>query len=695
MRRFPLVCLTIVSLLLPIRAAAAAVPDARVRGGLVGGSGPAAVASAVGDVTGDGLPDLIVARGADPGPDAHTIAVFAGPLTGTLPSEPTFTVTPTMASEHYELAVGDLDDDGSGDLAAAAIDGSPAPEIEAFIQAGGRLPSAPSFTLSSAIQILGMTVSDMNGDGRDDVLFTRENSTPIEVRVRTQKADGSFASGVILVADAPVTGMSVGDANHDGLNDFALDGTMTGSVPVFFQDPTDHTFTEKDVALPDGVGVTGAVLADVNNDAYDDVVLIADGNQLAWALANGSGGFGSLSTPMSASAVSAKEVADLNDDGRIDLATVGEDGMLRIYLQQGSGGLGEACSFPTGTSTPGDDAATATGDLTSDGAADIVDADVGGTSGGALLFRQLTGTQLLSTGVDAVASEDSVQVGQSVTISGTFHDPEGGCLREDSVSLSRTGPDGTVDLGSTPFAGDGSFSFQDSPASAGSYSYQVSFAGDATHEPSASAVLPVQVAKVPTSLALHISDGTITYGQSVTLDASLDGGTSASYVVFERKGADGAWHAIDVAQTGDDGVATLTLRPSVETRYRARFFATATRFASTSGTVDVQVRADMIGRLVGKSTHDGRFTVYRCCTAYFYVKVKPSKPRDTWTATVQYYGNGRWRALGSGRYALERDGDAAIFVNAVAGYRYRIRGRWGGDAQNLSAVTAWHYFRYR
>jgi hypothetical protein len=103
----------------------------------------------------------------------------------------------------------------------------------------------------------------------------------------------------------------------------------------------------------------------------------------------------------------------------------------------------------------------------------------------------------------------------------------------------------------------------------------------------------------------------------------------------------------------------------------------------------------MIGRLVGKSTHDGRFTVYRCCTAYFYVKVKPSKPRDTWTATVQYYGNGRWRALGSGRYALERDGDAAIFVNAVAGYRYRIRGRWGGDAQNLSAVTAWHYFRYR
>src|SRR4029079_9580565 len=234
MRRFPIVGLTVMLFLLPVRASAS-VPDPAVRARLVGGTGPATIASAVGDVTGDGKPDLIVARGADAGPDAYTIAVFAGPLTGTLPTSPTFTVAPAMQSDDYELAVGDLNHDGKGDLAVAAVNGVPFPDIEVFLEAAGRLPATPSSVLSSTIQILDMTVADMNGDGRDDVLFTRKNSTPIEVRVRTQKADGSFAPGVILVADAPVTGMSVGDANHDGLNDFVLDGTMSGLVPVFLQ----------------------------------------------------------------------------------------------------------------------------------------------------------------------------------------------------------------------------------------------------------------------------------------------------------------------------------------------------------------------------------------------------------------------------------------------------------------------------
>jgi hypothetical protein len=694
MRRTPLVGLAITLVLLPVRAFAA-VPDAAVRGDLVGGNGPATVASAVGDVTGDGLPDLIVARGADAGPDAHTIAVFEGPLTGTLPTAPDFTVTPTVVTEEYKLAVGDLNDDGHGDLAVAAVHGVPAPEIEVFLEADGELPSTPSEILSTAIQILDLAVADMNGDGRDDVLFTRENSTPIEVRVRTQKFDGTFAAGLIVVADAPATGMSVGDANHDGLTDFAMDGAMTGVVPVFLQSASDHSFSEVDVALPDGVGTTGAVLADVNNDDYDDLLIVTDTDELAWALANGGGGFQVLSSGVPAVAAATTEVADLNGDGRIDLATFADDGMLRIYAQQTGGGLGQACSFPTGTSTPGDDAATSAGDLTSDGAADLVDADLGGTSGGARLFRQLTGGDRLATSVQAAASKATLQVDKAVTISGTFHSPNGGCLRVDSVGLSRTGADGTVDLGSAAYAGDGSFSFQDTPLRAGAYTYTVSFPGDGTHEASSSSGIAVTFTKVPTSLSLNVSDGTIAYGDTTTLRATLTGGTAASYVVFERKGNDGDWHALDVAPTGDDGVATLRVRPGVASRYRARFLATKTRLASESGTVDVAVRAEMIGRMIGKSTRDGDYTVYKCCTAYFYVKVEPLKAGDRWQAIVRYRGDGTWHALGSATYRLERDGDAAIFVNAVKGYRYRIRGRWSGDSRNLQAATPWHYFRYR
>ena len=81
MRRFPAIGLAISLLALPL-AARAAVPDPRFQNALVGGSGPVTIATAVGDVTGDNVPDLIVARGADAGAEAYTVAVFEGPCRG-------------------------------------------------------------------------------------------------------------------------------------------------------------------------------------------------------------------------------------------------------------------------------------------------------------------------------------------------------------------------------------------------------------------------------------------------------------------------------------------------------------------------------------------------------------------------------------------------------------------------------------
>ena len=189
----------------------------------------------------------------------------------------------------------------------------------------------------SPIPVIDLAVADMNADGRDDLLFTGPNTNPIDVRLRTQQPGGGFASATAPMSNAPASGLSVGDVNHDGLTDFSLDGTMSGSVPVFVQSGVDHTFTEVDVTLPGTItGVTGAILTDLNDDGSDDLLVVTDANELSWALADGSGDFGSFSTPMSATAVGAKEVADLNGDGLPDLAAFGDDGSLRVYLQQDS-----------------------------------------------------------------------------------------------------------------------------------------------------------------------------------------------------------------------------------------------------------------------------------------------------------------------------------------------------------------------
>ncbi len=696
MRRFPAIGLAISLLALPL-AARAAVPDPRFQGALVGGTGPATIATAVGDVTGDDAPDLIVARGADAGAEAYTVAVFEGPLSGTLPTAPTFTVTPSAHSDAYRLAVGDLDGDGFGDLAVAAVDGvdglgAPQPGIDLFLQSAGALPSTPDATMNP-IPVLDLAVADMNGDGLDDLAFTRTTSGQTELRVRTQNNDGTFDAGTILETDAPATGLSIGDIDHDGLNDIALDGTMSGAIPVYVQSGVDHSFARIDVTLPVEIsGVTGVALTDVDSDTNDDLLVITDADALSWALADGTGGFGTFSTAMTAAPVSAKEVGDLNDDGLADLATFGTDGSVRIYLQQTGGGLGAACSFPAET-TPGGDAATAIGELTGDGAADLVDADVAGTSGGAWLYRQLTGTELLPTSIDASASRSTMRVGRSVAISGTFHNPDGGCLRNGSVTLTRTGPGPTVHEDIAIGAG-GSFVFHDAPLASGSYDYVVSFSGDGTHETSESSTMSVKVTKIPTSLTLKAAHPIITFGETTTLRAMLTGGIASSQVVFERRSG-GSWNPIATHQVGADGVATLTVKPTAKTRYRAEFLVTPARAGSTSAAVRVQVHAVMVSRMIGKGVKKGDYTVYACCTAYFYVKLKPLHPNVKWTAVAQYYGNGKWRPLGSATYEMERDGDAAIYLNASKGFRYRVRGVFAGDGDHLGATSSWNYFKFR
>ena len=206
--------------------------------------------------------------------------------------------------------------------------------------------------------------------------------------------------------------------------------------------------------------------------------------------------------------------------------------------------------------------------------------------------------------------------------------------------------------------------------------------------------MSVKVTKIPTSLTLKVSHATITFGKSTTLRATLTGGISSSEVVFERRSG-GSWNPIATRQVGADGVATLAVQPSAKTRYRAVFLVTPARARSESGAVRVQVHAVMVSRMIGDGVKKGDYTVYACCTSYFYVKLKPLHPGVKWTAVAQYYGDGKWRPLGSATYEMERDGDAAIFLNATKGYRYRVRGVFAGDGDHLGATSSWNYFKFR
>ncbi len=442
--------------------ARAAVVDPRFLASSVQSGGSVPVATAIGDVTGDGHPDLIIADGSG-GTSATNDTAFVfeqDTADHTLPTSPSFSVIPSAASTDYKVAVGDLNGDAIGDLAV----GIPGVGIDVFLGTGTGLPSTPDATIAVPT-LVDLAVGDLNGDHLDDLVSTETASSYDVIRRSQVPLLGGFTSGKVLAHNVPTSGLSLADVNGDGSTDLALDGPYNAPTApaVYVQDAGPHTFAEHDVTL--STDVTRFFLADVNHDGASDVVAAEVGGSLGWAIGNGDGTFGTFS----------------------------------------SVGLGAPCSFPAPQAS-GDDAATSMGDLTGDGAAEIAVAEGGGDLGAATVFRQLTGAQKLTTSLSLAPSASSIVYGATVTLSGALTNPGGGCLRSGSVTVYRSGAvGGTVVVGTVPLGSDLTFTTDVTPPSGGVYTYWATWAGDETHVPATSSNVQIDVAKTVSSLGLSVS----------------------------------------------------------------------------------------------------------------------------------------------------------------------------------------------
>ena len=292
------------------------------------------------------------------------------------------------------------------------------------------------------------------------------------------------------------------------------------------------------------------------------------------------------------------------------------------------------------------------------------------------------------------ASDPSIVYGDAVKLSGLWSSDSGVLPTDTTVTITRTKSGGSTVERTTTLTASNAYKLRDTPPSAGTFTYSASWAGDDTHEAQTSASVAVAVTKRSTALRLDVTHARITYGDATRLVATLKRGDAGSKVRFEKRSGTN-WTGIGTVQVASDGTARLKVSPSARHAYRVVFDGTGGLKASTSDTATVEVRPIMISRMIGTFMRVGTYAVYKCCTAYFYVKLKPIHPRLSWTATVQYYGNGKWRPLGSGSYRFDADGGSGIYLNASAGYRYRVRGHFDGDGDHLPATSAWNYFKFK
>jgi hypothetical protein len=167
---------------------------------------------AIGDVTGDGLNDVVMTTGDESGSSSSgddSLLVFSQQPGGSLSLDYSL---PTDAQRDYNMrvAIGDLDGDGHADVAVATLDG-----IDVFYQRDGKLASGGPLSASPS-DATDLTMADINGDGLMDLVVATHGGAYVMSREHdaADYAAERISSGFL-------TSVAVGDLNGDGRLDVA------------------------------------------------------------------------------------------------------------------------------------------------------------------------------------------------------------------------------------------------------------------------------------------------------------------------------------------------------------------------------------------------------------------------------------------------------------------------------------------
>jgi FG-GAP-like repeat len=359
----------------------------------------------VGDFDGDGVLDVAIARaqidetGITQKPGLLTLIMNSKSKPGTFAAGVNYTSSSAPPSG---LAVGDLTGNGSHDLVVANLN---AGTLSVFMETSS---TSGTYSAATTINVGGqpndVQIADINGDGLPD-LIVADNLGKVTYLLQDASKPGTFKAGVSLPIPNRAITVAVGDLNHDGLPDLAVTSFDTfgdgGQVTIYFQDsnPANRgTFvTATGTALsPVTIAAPGEPsqirIADLENTGNNDIVVALQGlgansTTVTAEAANGamvilqnSAAPGTFATPVVYAAVAGTislAIGDLNNDGLPDLAMTSlvpsGQGSVVVLTQVASapGTFGGLLSY-AGLGQP---VSIAIGDLNNDNLPDLVTAD--------------------------------------------------------------------------------------------------------------------------------------------------------------------------------------------------------------------------------------------------------------------------------------------------------------------------------
>ncbi|QRO00671.1 VCBS repeat-containing protein [Archangium violaceum] len=244
------------------------------------------------------------------------------------------------------FALGDLNADGRVD--AVMVNANNA--LADVLLGRGDGTFQPPVSLELGQRGRTVTIEDLNGDGKPDILLSTLDDTLL---VLSGKGDGSFQAARSTPHGWGAFALKVADLDADGVRDLVtLDMGIGygGSGLSVLRGRGDGTF-EVTPRIPSGTRPVALVTTDLNGDGLLDVASANEGgNDVGVLLGNGDGSFRGVASAGVGTKPVALVVADVDVDGRPDLVTANEgSGDVSVLSGNGDGSFRGAASFAVGS----------------------------------------------------------------------------------------------------------------------------------------------------------------------------------------------------------------------------------------------------------------------------------------------------------------------------------------------------------
>jgi hypothetical protein len=197
---------------------------------LTAGTHPFGIAT--GDIDGDGKPDIAV-----PNQASATVSVFRNTSTpgtiaaGSFAAKADF----TTGSQPYGVAIGDIDGDGKPDL-AVPNNGAASVSVLRNTTSGATISFAAKVDFATGSSPYCAALADMNGDGMPDLVIANRASNTVSILKNTASSgsisSSSFAAKKDFATGAAPVSVALGDLDADGRPDVVTPNISANTISV-------------------------------------------------------------------------------------------------------------------------------------------------------------------------------------------------------------------------------------------------------------------------------------------------------------------------------------------------------------------------------------------------------------------------------------------------------------------------------